>query len=383
LDCGHFTVRNTLLRARDAFVAAADEPETSQHDPQEARNLLAETIAELLSGHLSHGNFLLIEALKTRYPFLDGADSEPGRPAADTWALKANGSIDAEVQEIDKALIEFGIGIKGAAALLDRPDIVLDPHTGKGILRAKDPEDFYAGYPSFVPSRDGFRDPLSGYQPQPPAVSPNQAELAQLTAIAERRAQALYEKGAKYFQISGKKTGEDRAEERRKARTALKVGHHSSYLLGAALGALQSSDDFEANDGPRLNVYTDQMRQFFRNLDDPNFQPFGNTDQFIPPTDKPVAQYIVDARDATLSAITAEREYREQSATTTGARPSSRNSSCAKTSSSTCCVASPVSPRMKSRTPSAGCAPSNSNAPSGGNWKIGSAICSPRNINPA
>jgi hypothetical protein len=310
---GSFTVRNTLLRARDAFVAATDEPETSQHDPQQARNLLAETIAELLSGHLSHGNFLLIEALKTRYPFLDGANPEPGRPATDTWALKANGSIDAEVREIDKALIEFGIGIKGASAILDRPDIVLDPHTGKGILRAKDPEDFYAGFPSFVPLRDGFRDPLTNYQPQPPAVSPHQAELAQLTAIAERRAQALYEKGAKYFQVSGRKSGENRAEDRRKARTALKVGHHSSYLLGAALGALQSPDDFEANDGPRLNVYTDQMRQLFRNLDDPNFQPFGNTDQFIPPTDKPVAQYIVDARDAAMSAITAEREYREQS----------------------------------------------------------------------
>jgi hypothetical protein len=305
-----YDVRNTLLRARDGFAEIAD-----QTGLQEARAYLAETINELLCGHLSHGNYLLIEALKARYPFMDGTTgTEPGRPATDAWALEANGSVDDEVQEIDKALIQFGIGIKSTTRLLDREDVVRDRYSGMGILRAaySNPTDGYAGYPSFAPLRDGFRDPLNDFTARPPETTPVQVELQQLTAITERRAQTLFEKGNKYFQVSGQKTGEDRAEQRRKAKETLKVGHHSSYLLAAALGALQSEEEYEANDGGRIGVFADQMRQFYRNLEDPNFQPFGNTDQFIPPTDKPVSQYIADARDATLAAIASEQDYRSQ-----------------------------------------------------------------------
>ena len=306
---GGFTVRTTLLRARDELISVVDETES-----QEARQFLAETINELLSGHLSYGNYLLIEALKARYPFMDaGVGSDPGRPATDAWALAANGSVDQEVQEIDKALIQFGIGIKAATTVLNRRDAAWDPNKREGILRASDPENFYPGYPGFTPLRNGFRDPLVSFEiAQPPEVTPIQVELSQLTAIAERRAQAMFEKGQKYFQISGQKSGEERAENRRKARHTLKAGHHSSYLLAAALGSVENSRDYEANNGGKIAVFSDQMLQFHRNLDDPNFQPFGNTDQFIPPTDKPISQYIADARDAALTAITDERDYRTQ-----------------------------------------------------------------------
>jgi hypothetical protein len=303
-----YDVRNLLWRARDGFAAFAEQTES-----QEARAYLAETVNELLCGHLTDGNYLLIEALKARYPFLASSSTEPERPPGDTWALKANGSLDAEVQDIDKALIQFGIGIKAVARLLDRPDIVRDRYSGLGILRSSCYDiDAYANFPNFARLKDGFRNPDAGYQSSDPKTTPVQVEFYQLTAITERRAQALFEKGNKYFQVSGQKTGSDRAEQRRKAKETLKVGHHSSYLLAAALGSLQSSEDYEANKGTRINVFADQMREFYRNLEDPSFQPFGKTDQFIPPTDKPVSFYIADALSAAQEAITSEQDYRNQ-----------------------------------------------------------------------
>ena len=167
-------MRNKLWEARDGFAAVVD-----QTSSQEARGYLAETVNELLCGHLTDGNYLLIEALKARYPFMDTTtELETNRPAGDTWALEANGSIDKEVEEIDKALIEFGIGIKSATRLLDREDVVYDGYTGQGILRTRYlGTDGFAGFPAFAPLHNAFRDPNNSFSPRPPTATPSTSSI--------------------------------------------------------------------------------------------------------------------------------------------------------------------------------------------------------------
>lgn len=313
-----FDLREVLLRARNDFLEIADQERT-----QRAREFAAEAINEVMSGQLSYGNTILIDALKARYPFIDPANpgtGDPSRPASDTWALETNGSLDGEVVEIDKALIQFGIGLNAATTILDRGDALLDPKTGAGVLRSADPMHTYPDYPYFIQLNDGFRDPLVLADPSrtaeeaivEPRSNPVRVEFALLASIAERRAEAIYEKGAKYFQLSGTKTEQERQEDRRKAREALKVGHHSSYLLAASMAALQPADDFASNEGAKVVAFTTQMSELYGKLNDPNFQPGGQTDQFIPPVDKPIALYISDARDAVQSAIAAEQTYRAE-----------------------------------------------------------------------
>lgn len=309
LDGELYDQRKVLLRAKDQFLAYMD-----QNDSQEARTGAAEAINEILSGQMNDGNEVLINALQERFPILSDPDTkdDPDRGKNDPWALKMNGSVDAEVADIDQALLAFGIGLKTGLSVFDRLDVVYDPITHTGILRAEDPNDTYQGFPYFMELKDGFHDPNDPSKILIPRSNAIQVELSLISRTAALYGQSAYEKAAKYFQMSGKKIGDDRNNFREKAKVALKAGHHTSYLTAAALGAVQNQTQYGENKGAKIATYAGQMKEFYKNLQNPNFNPQGNTDQFIPPTDKPISYYIEQARDAVNTAITDEKEYRSE-----------------------------------------------------------------------
>lgn len=276
---GDYDARQELRQGMDELLAKRsmiERNETLERD-------IAETVNELLQGHIIEGNRFLLDALRARFP---RSDFDPQNPPP--VLPRPQGNTRDETLELERAIEAFTLGSKSALDVLPLRD-------GDQILRAS--TDLYPGFPQFTTMFRPFETAdnlLDEYDVQ--------VELSYLSKSADRAAQASVEKGKKLFNLSTMD-----AEAKNEALTELKRGSHHAYILSAALSSVQSRQEFEENGGQKMLVHTQLARELYNRIR-AGFTPYGNSKQFIP--NGSIENFIGQARRAIAEAREAERDAR-------------------------------------------------------------------------
>lgn len=248
------------------------------------RQLLAETVNELLQGQTLIANQRLIEALRIKYPRIDNLD-----PANPPPKLPEPPGAREETLAIDVSLLDYQAALYWAFKTLS--DFGLD------ILRSRAP----AGtepFPDF-PAYLTFADVTLSPQPVP-----IKNEYWQLTATLDRLAFGTVEKAKKLFNLSIADTSA-RAESKEACKKAGIVG----YLGMAALASGQDTNDFVENQGNSLLAHVKNARDLFENIN-AGLNPLRNDGSFIP--NESFANIHAAAVEAVNDARAAEIDMRQE-----------------------------------------------------------------------
>jgi chemotaxis protein histidine kinase CheA len=287
---GNYDARTNMLQSLDDFLQIRNE--AGVDDPLDL--LIAETVNEILQGQIGEGNESLLDALRTRYPRI--ADFDPDNPP--NRLPPPEGNVRAETEDLDRAIESFAHGYRAALS-------VLPVEGGDELLRAASEQ--FPGFPQFTTMTRPFTDnPNLNLSNEYPV----QVELSHLSRCADRAGQASVEKGKKLFNISSRP---DDPNAREDAVTELKRGAHHAYILSAALGAVQTEQQYMENGGEKQLVHTALARQLFRRIQE-GLTPFGNSKNFIP--NGSISNFISraqgdvsEARNAEIAARQEQRNY--------------------------------------------------------------------------
>ncbi|MCA9431372.1 MAG: hypothetical protein KC940_12750 [Candidatus Omnitrophica bacterium] len=253
---------------------------------------IANSVNEVFQGQIVEGNQYLLDALRMRYPRIDNFDPEnpPER------LPPPQGSVRQETEELDRAIEAFGIGYRTALGVLTKPD-------GEIFLRTDDV--LYEGFPQFT----GVFRPFEGSANQQD-IYPIQVEMSHFARCADRAAQASVEKAKKLFNLSSRPTDPNAKED---AIAELKRGAHHSYILAAAMGAIQTEEQYQQNGSDKQIAHTGLARQLYTRIKS-GLTPFGNSDNFIP--NGSISNFInraksdiTEARDAEILARQEQRNF--------------------------------------------------------------------------
>ena len=221
---------------------------------------IAESVNEVFQGQIAEGNQYLLDALRMRYPRIN--DFDPENPPERLPAPE--GSVRQETEELDRAIEAFGIGYRTALDVLTKPE-------GEIFLRAED--NFYEGFPQFT----GTFRPFEGSANQQD-IYPIQTEMSHFSRCVDRAGQASVEKAKKLFNLSSRPSDPNAKDD---AIAELKRGAHHSYILAAAMGAVQTEEQYQQNGSDKQIAHTGLARQLYKRIQS-GLTPFGNSDNFIP-----------------------------------------------------------------------------------------------------
>lgn len=248
------------------------------------RQLLAETVNELLQGQTLVANQRLVGALRIKYPRIDNLD-----PANPPPKLPELPGAREETLAIDVSLLDYQSALYWAFKSVG--DFGLD------ILRPRAP----AGtepFPDF-PAYLTFADVTLSPQPVP-----IKNEYWQLTWALDRLAFGTVEKAKKLFNLSIADTSA-RAESKEACKKAGIVG----YLGMAVLASGQSTNDFALNQGNSLLAHVKNSRDLFENIN-AGLNPLRNDGTFIP--NESFGNIYAAAQDAVGDARSAEIDMRQE-----------------------------------------------------------------------
>jgi hypothetical protein len=271
-----------LTTAFDDFTAQANPLTTTNLTI--GRQLLAETVNELLQGQTLVANQRLIEALRIKYPRVDNLD-----PANPPPRLPEPPGARAETLAIDVSLLDYQASLYWAFKAVNS--------FGLDLLRSRAP----AGtepFPDF-PAYLTFADVTLSPQPVP-----IKNEYWQLTSALDRLAFGTAEKAKKLFNLSLADTSA-RAESKEACKKAGIVG----YLGMAVLASGQSTNDFALNQGNSLLAHVKNSRDLFENIN-AGLNPLRNDGSFIP--NESFGNIYAAAQDAVSDARSAEIEMRQE-----------------------------------------------------------------------
>ena len=301
---GDHDVRKTLRTVLDRLVKQHSSVAPGGAPSPEVAPAITETVNEILQGQIVEGNESLLNALRARLPRPDIM----GPPAPIERLPTPLGNTRKELESFDRAIEAFGVGMRAALS-------VLPLRGGDQLLRAAGQPNEYDGFPQFTKLKEPF-EPANLNQ-TPDKTYPVQVELSLLSRLADRAAQAGVEKARRLFILSALKEeptgvdeeGKPQPKARLEALTELKRTVHQSYILAAALGALQTAGQFQDNGGQSQLVHTALGREFFERIR-AGMIPFGNSKTFVP--SGPIEGYIKRAKDAIVEASQAEALARDE-----------------------------------------------------------------------
>lgn len=247
----------------------------------------AETVNEILQGQVMLGNDRLVDALRLKYPRM--VEYDPLNPPE---TLPSPPGVREETKAIDVALLDF------YAALL-YPSALVQCYGG-GILRSRATPGAEP-YPSF-PRYITFLDPTIS-----PFPVPIKNECWQYSTCLERMALGSYEKAKKLFNLSLT----DKSA-RAEAKAECKKTAMQSYLGMALLGAIQSRDDFELNQGNLVLAHLSNTRNLFEMIN-AGLNPLIDNGDFIP--NESFEAIYQDASEAVSDVLAAEVKARQEEKT--------------------------------------------------------------------
>jgi hypothetical protein len=253
-------------------------------DVATGRQLLAETVNELLQGQILVANQRLIEALRIKYPRV--ADLDPANPPP---KLPEPPGAREETRAIEVSLLDY------QAALWWALKAVGD--FGVDLLRSR-AEPGREPFPEF-PAYLEVRDPSLSPQPVP-----IKNEYWQLTTAFDRVAFGSVEKGRKLFNLSVADT-----TARSEAKEACKQAGIAGYLGMALLAAGQSTNDFALNQGNQLLSQVKNARDLFEGING-GLNPLRNNGEFIP--NESFGNIYAAAQEAVSDARSAEIDMRQE-----------------------------------------------------------------------
>ncbi len=244
-----------------------DDPDTAV--AEEAAWGLQEALNEFMAGELMLGNDRLLQGLRTRFPGT-GDDED-----ADQLSL------------LRQSAARFREGINGVVERLrEHPDSL---RSGGGVS-PPNPE-----FPFWV---ENARTPQSG------SGELVENELYRFSDLAQRSALASNSLGKRLFFF-----GNATPEGRQAAIDALKGSAEATYLHTAVLSAVQSSRDFQTNNGYELKRQVVDAQRVFEDIVG-GFNPLKLVGDFVPPPDLPVDTLLSNASDSVRAAIDAEADAR-------------------------------------------------------------------------
>lgn len=247
----------------------------------------AETVNEILQGQVMLGNDRLVDALRLKYPRM--VDYDPLNPPE---VLPSPPGVREETKAIDVALLDFYAALLYPSALVQR--------YGGNILRSRATPGAEP-YPSF-PRYITFLDPTIS-----PFPVPIKNECWQYSTCLERMALGSYEKAKKLFNLS--LTDESARAE---AKAECKKTAMQSYLGMALLGAIQSRDDFELNQGNLVLAHLSNSRNLFEMIN-AGLNPLIDNGDFIP--NESFEAIYQDASEAISDVLAAEVKARQEEKT--------------------------------------------------------------------
>jgi len=248
------------------------------------RQLLAETVNELLQGQTLVANQRLIEALRIKYPRIDNLD-----PANPPPKLPEPPGAREETLAIDVSLLDYQSALYWAFKSVG--DFGLD------ILRPRAPSgtEPFPDFPAYLT----FADVTLSPQPVP-----IKNEYWQLTWALDRLAFGTVAKANKLFNLSLADISA-RAE----SKEACKKAGIAGYLGMAVLASGQSTNDFALNQGNSLLAHVKNARDLFENIN-AGLNPLRNNGEFIP--NESFGNIYAAAQEAVGDARSAEIDMRQE-----------------------------------------------------------------------
>ncbi len=259
------------------------------------RQLMAETVNEMLQGQTMGANQQLITALRIKYPRLS-ADVNPNDASS---RMNAPAGARTETAAIDQAVLDYSLAVQYAAAAIR--------DYGTDILRSKAPVGAEP-FPQFPLYLTIIEPTLSKDAP-----IPVKNEYWQLSTAFERMELGRVEKAKKLWRMTSQDT-----TALADAKTECKTAGTQSYLAMALLASGQSESDYQSNEGNLLLAHVKNARDLFNNIN-AGVNPLGNDGSYIPNESfasiyQAATEAVTEARSDQINARQETRTYQQYQA---------------------------------------------------------------------